>query len=231
MKQEFENTFALTRFGGIMQNSIRTASKIVSVISMLILVNHNTSPAAQVGVFKSAIPLNQDTTLSIAVPSGTVALSSNVPIAGDTTRMAVKEHGASVMFVVDWTYDQCHSESWQNRSVRLVHDVVDTIAIHSDKYPGVECGLVLYGHMGGDDLYYDSTDDSALVTYPGRNGAYLPLLNLSQTYPKSKGNNGRQIIDALTKSDSLYEGYYFFPHLISTMSIVWMRAHMWVGVK
>ena len=66
--------------------------------------------------------------------------ASRVPIEGDTTRRVVKARGVSVMFVVDHTFEMDYGEKWQTRSVRLVHDVVDSLSMHPDRYPGIECG-------------------------------------------------------------------------------------------
>lgn len=147
----------------------------------------------QVGIFKSITPFNSSDTVKVFVPNGVVALSGNVPVVGDST--SATKNSTSLFFMVDHSGSMAFEgiDPELNR-MKLISNIIDTLAAYPDKFPEIECGLSLFGS----NLYYDQSNDSLLTNLPGDTlGMYLPLVDLVKEYSESGNKTGSDIIKDL----------------------------------
>lgn len=151
----------------------------------------------KVGIFNSDIALNSSSSVQIDVPSGVVALSGNVPINGDST--AHKDDSTSLVFMVDNSGSMDDTDKNANR-FKFIATVVDTLANNPNKYPGIECGLSVFGS----NLYYHESNSPLLEYLPNDQnkslGAFLPLVKLGKKYSNCGGKTGKEIIKELVET-------------------------------
>lgn len=173
----------------------------ISLLSILFIITFSYSE--QVGIFKSGSPLNSSDTVKVIVPSGVVALSGSVPVEGDST--AGESNSTSLFFMVDHSgsmynaypeLPDCPMDPGYNR-MKLVSNIVDSLAAYANKYPNIECGLGVFGT----NLYFDSSNCNLLTKLPNEDssGMYLPLIELNKTYSDAQNKTGKEIIKDLVK--------------------------------
>ncbi len=147
-----------------------------------------------------------------------VALSEKIKMqSGD-----IQVISPSIFFVIDHSgsmyYDQvtCRRDSMGYRFT-VTDKIIEMLAADPTEYPGVECGLSIFGS----GLYYEGDEDplvldtlpDSLNTNGNRSGGYLPLFKLDQDYDTKDGTmKGAAILRKYLESeiiDSSSNGYRF----------------------